>query len=152
VPHGLGTASLIGVTGQASAAGPTGAADPSRCGRACPVAHHWSNTPPLPRAQLGRTRSTKETVGLIEWMRVGSVGSMGPLVRPINHHNHHSKAILGVPEGRRFISRHGVGPAAPPNRQTEKNRPKEPTLNRLRSSDQERPGREAVDHRAGQTP
>jgi hypothetical protein len=70
----------------------------------------------------------------------------------------HSKAILGVPERRRFITRHGVrpatprGPTAPPNRHTGRNRPKERTLNRLRSSDQERPRREAVDHRADHTP
>jgi hypothetical protein len=91
-------------------------------------------------------------VGLIEWMRLGSFESMGPLVRPFNRHNRHSKAVLGVPERRWFITRHGVGPAAPPNRHTGRNRPKEPTLNRLRSSDQERPRWEAVDHRAGHTP
>jgi hypothetical protein len=54
-------------------------------------------------------------VSLIEWMWLGSLGSMSPLVRPINRHNLHSKAILGVPEQRRFITRHRVGPAAPPN-------------------------------------
>jgi hypothetical protein len=42
-------------------------------------------------------------VSLNEWMRLGSLGSMGPLVRPINRHNRHSKAILGVPEQRWFI-------------------------------------------------
>jgi hypothetical protein len=82
---------------------------------------------------------------------------MGPLVRLINRHNRHSKAILGIPERRRFITRLGIGPAAPrgptapPNRHTGRNRPKAPTLNRLRSSDQRCPSREAVDHMAGRT-
>jgi hypothetical protein len=55
---------------------------------------------------------------------LGSLGSMGPLVRPINRHNHHSKAILGVTERRRFITHLGVGPdaligpAAPASRHT----------------------------------
>jgi hypothetical protein len=43
-------------------------------------------------------------------------------------------------------------PTTPPNRHTGQNRRKEPTLNRLRSKDQERPSQEAVDHRAGHTP
>jgi hypothetical protein len=76
---------------------------------------------------------------LIEWMRLGSLGSMGPLFRLINRHHFHSKAILGVPKRRRFITRHGVrltaprGPASPPNCHTGRNRPKELTLNRLRA-------------------
>jgi hypothetical protein len=44
------------------------------------------------------------------------------------------------------------GSAAPPNRHTSQNRRKEPTLNRLRCKDQERPSQEAVDHRVGCTP
>jgi hypothetical protein len=35
-------------------------------------------------------------IGLIEWMRFGSLGSVGPLVRSINRHNLHPKVILGV--------------------------------------------------------
>jgi hypothetical protein len=60
-------------------------------------------------------------VVLIEWMRLGSLGSKDPPVRMINRHNCHSKAILGIPERTRFITRLGVGtttprgPAAPPN-------------------------------------
>jgi hypothetical protein len=77
-------------------------------------------------------------VDLIEWMRLGSLASMGPLVRPINRHNRHSKAILGVPERRWFVTQHGVGPAAPPNRHTGRNRRKELTLNRLKSIQGER--------------
>jgi hypothetical protein len=57
---------------------------------------------------------------LIEWMRLGSLGSMGPLVQPFNHHNR-PKAILGVPERWRFITRRGGGPAAPPNRRVGQN-------------------------------
>jgi hypothetical protein len=96
-------------------------------------------------------------VNLIKWMRLGSHGSMGPLVRPINRHNRHSKAILGVPERRRFIPRQRGGPAAPkrldapPNGCADRNRHKIPTFNHLRSKDQERPSREAVDHRADRT-
>jgi hypothetical protein len=55
-------------------------------------------------------------VSLIEWRGLGSLGSMGPLVQPLNCHNRHSKAILGVPEQGRFITWHGGGSAAPPNR------------------------------------
>jgi hypothetical protein len=78
---------------------------------------------------------------------------MGPLVRPFNYHNRHSNTIIGVLGQRQFIPRHRVGPAAPrgpaapPNRHTWRNRPKEPTLNRLRSSDQKRPRQQEVDHR-----
>jgi hypothetical protein len=70
---------------------------------------------------------------------------MGPPLRPINRYNRHSKAILSVTKRRRFIPRLRGGstaprePAAPPNRHTGQNRRKEPTLNRLRSKDQERP-------------
>jgi hypothetical protein len=96
-------------------------------------------------------------IGLIEWMNLGLLGSMGPLLRPINPHNHHSKAILSVLERRRFIPRRRGGPAiprgpiAPPNRRADRNRHKLPTFNRLRSKDQERPIREAMDHRASRT-
>jgi hypothetical protein len=97
-------------------------------------------------------------VCLIEWMTLGSLGSMGPLLRPINRHNHHSKAILGVPKRRRFIPRHRGGPAASrgsaarPNCHAGWNRSKAPTLNHLKSSDQGHPSREAVNHRAGAPP
>jgi hypothetical protein len=88
-----------------------------------------------------------KNVGLIQrW----SLGSMGPLVRPLNCHNRHSEAILGVPERRHCITRHG-GPAAPIHLCAGRNRPKESTYNRLRSSGQGRPRREVVDHRAGHT-
>jgi hypothetical protein len=76
---------------------------------------------------------------------------MGPPLQPINRHNRHSKTILSVSEQRRFITRLVVGLAAPPNRHTGQNRRKKATLNRLRSKDQERPSREAVDHKAGRT-
>jgi hypothetical protein len=76
---------------------------------------------------------------------------MDPLVWPLNSHNHHSEAILDVREHRRCFTRHGGGPAAPIHSRAGRNRPKEPTYNHLRSSDQERLRREAVDHRAGRT-
>jgi hypothetical protein len=97
-------------------------------------------------------------VGLIEWMKLWSLGSMGPPLRPINGHNCHSKSILSITKWRRFIPRlrggpvAPRGPATPTNCHTGQNRWKEPTLNRLRSKDQERPRREAVDHRASRTP
>jgi hypothetical protein len=80
--------------------------------------------------------------------KVGSTCIDGPT---LNHHNCHSEAILGVPERRRCITRHGGGPAAPIHVCFGRNWPKEPTYNRLRSSDQGRPRREAVDHRVGRT-
>jgi hypothetical protein len=84
--------------------------------------------------------------------KVGSTWIDGPT---LNRHNRYSKSILSVTKRRWFIPRlrggpaTPRGPAAPPNRHTGKNRRKEPTLNRLRSKDQERPSQEAVDHRAG---
>jgi hypothetical protein len=60
-------------------------------------------------------------------------------------------AILSVTKRRRFIPWLRGGPAAPPNRHTGQNQCKEPTLNRLRSKDQERPSQDAVDHRVGRT-
>jgi hypothetical protein len=96
-------------------------------------------------------------VGFIEWMKLWSLGSMGPPLRPINRHNRHSKTILSVTERRRFIPRLRAeqatlrGPAAPPNRCANQNWLKLPTVNHLRSKDQEHPSREAVDHRAGHT-
>jgi hypothetical protein len=45
-------------------------------------------------------------VGVIEWMKLWSLGSMGPPLRPINHHNHHSKSILSITKRRRFIPWH----------------------------------------------
>jgi hypothetical protein len=83
---------------------------------------------------------------------------MGPPLWLINCHNRHSESILSVTKQRWFIPRLRGGPAAPrgpatpPNRHTGQNRRKEPTLNRLRSKDQERPSQEVVDHRAGCTP
>jgi hypothetical protein len=61
VPHGLGTAAPLGTAGPAGAAALTGVAGPARCSRTYPMARAWSNTPPLPCAQLGWTRLTKET-------------------------------------------------------------------------------------------
>jgi hypothetical protein len=90
-------------------------------------------------------------VGLIKWWRLGSLGSMGPLIRSLNCHNHHPEVILGVPEQSWSITRHGGGPATPINSRARRNRPKEPTYNCLRSSDQERPSREAAHHRTGRT-
>jgi hypothetical protein len=95
-----------------------------------------------------------KNVGLIQRWRLGS---MGPLIQPLNRHNHHSEAILGIPEHRRCITRHIGGPTAPRGPTAPihscvgRNRPKEPTYNYLRSSDQGRPRREAVDHRAVHT-
>jgi hypothetical protein len=79
-----------------------------------------------------------KNVGLIQRWRLGS---MGPLVRPLNNHNIHSEAILGVPGRRWCITQHGGGPAAsrglaaPIHLRARRNRPNEPTYNRLRSSD-----------------
>jgi hypothetical protein len=139
MPHGLGTAALPGAATLAGAATPA----------------LWLVPGPMHLLSTGTTWMIEIDQGnasLIEWMRLGSLGSMGPLVRPINHHNCHSQAILGIPERRRFITRHGVWATAPPNRHIGRNRPKEPTLNRLRSSEQEHPRREAADHKAGRTP
>jgi hypothetical protein len=110
-----------------------------------------------PTSTIWMNKIDQGNVGLIEWMNLGSLGSMGPLVRPVNRHNYHSKAILGVLERRRFIQRHRGGPAAlrgsvaPSNRSADRNRHKIPTFNLLTSKDQEHPSREAVDHRAGRT-
>jgi hypothetical protein len=82
---------------------------------------------------------------------------MGPPLRPINHHNRHSKSILSVTKQRWFIpwlrggSAAPRGPIAPPNHHTGQYQCKEPTLNRLRSKDQECPSQEVVDHKAGRT-
>jgi hypothetical protein len=135
VPHEQGT------TGPAGPAGPAGAAG------------HAPWIMPGPEHLLSLEQHLEEhdslkNVGLIQRWRLGS---MGPLVRPLNRHNRHSEAILGVPEHRRCITRHGGGPAAPIHPRVGRNRPKEPTYNRLRSSDQGRPRREAVDHRADHT-
>jgi hypothetical protein len=136
---------------------------PCRCGRPCQVRPHLpyatSSVPikSFPTWTTWMNNIDQGNVDLIKWMKLWSLGSMGPPLRPINHHNHHSKAILSVTKWRRFISRLRGGPvaprglAAPPNRHTDQNRHKEPTLNRLRSKDQERPSQEAVDHRVGRT-
>jgi hypothetical protein len=84
-------------------------------------------------------------IGVIEWMKLWSLGSMGPPLRSINRHKRHSKSILSVTRWRRFIPRLRGGPAAPrgsatpPNRHTGQNWRKQPTLNHLRSKDQEHP-------------
>jgi hypothetical protein len=122
MPHGLSTAEPPGTVGPAGAAGLAGAPVLPRgsCLIQCtssPASTTWMN------------EIHQGNVGLIKWMRLGSLGSMGPLVRPFNCHNRHSKAILGVPERRRFITCHKDGPAtprgptAPPNHHAGRNRP-----------------------------
>jgi hypothetical protein len=157
VPHGLGTAAPPGTAGPAGAAHLAGAV--GLAGEAAPAS--WKVPGPMHLLSRGHNLDERDPPRKRRFDRmdeVGSLGSMGPLVRPINHHNRHSKAILGVPGWRQFITRHEVGPiaprglAAPPNRHTRRNRPKAPTLNRLRGNDQGRPRREAADHRAGCTP
>jgi hypothetical protein len=103
--------------------------------RPCRCSRPWQVQPTLPRGSclVQCTSSPAGTtwmneihrgnVSLIEWMWLGSLGSMSPLVRLINRHNLYSKAILGVPERRQFITRHRVGPAAPPNHHARWNRP-----------------------------
>jgi hypothetical protein len=132
---------------------------PGRCGRPCQVRPHLpcatSPVPitPFPVCTTWMNEIDQGNIGLIEWMKLWSLGSMGPPPRPINCHNCHSKTILSVTGQRRFITRLGVGPAAPrgpaapPNRHTDRTDPQPP-----RSKDQERPSREAVDHRADRTP
>jgi hypothetical protein len=80
--------------------------------------------------------------------KVGSTWINGPT---LNRHNHHSEATLGFPEDRRCITRQAGGPTAPIHLRAGWNRPKEPTYNRLRSSDQGHPRWVAVDHRVGCT-
>jgi hypothetical protein len=72
--------------------------------------------------------------------RLGSLRSMGPLIRSLNRHNHHPKAILGVPEHGRCITQCGVGPATPINWRAGRNWPKEPTYNHPRSQPTSTPG------------
>jgi hypothetical protein len=129
VPHGLGTVAPPGVAGPAGAAGPTPWLVPSPM-HLLSRGHNLDEQDPPRKHQFDR----------MEEVRITRIN--GPHVRPINRHNHHSKEILGVPEQRRFITRHRVGPdtsrgpVAPPNRHTGRNRPKELSLNCLRSSDQ----------------
>jgi hypothetical protein len=133
---------------------------PCRCGQSCQV------RPALPSAvgpnpwlvpglehllsleQYLDEHDSLKNVGLIQRWRLGS---MGPLDRSLNRHNHHSEVILGIPERMRCITWHRGGPAAPIHLRAGRNRPKEPTYNRLRSSDQGRPRQEVVDNRAGHT-
>jgi hypothetical protein len=132
---------------------PTWQVRPALPGVAAPAPWHTSS--PSHASLAGITWMNKidqGNVGSIEWMNLGSLRSMGPLVRLINCHNRHSKAILSIPKRRRFIPQHRGGPAAPPNRRADRNRHKLPTFNHLRSKDQERPSREAVDHRVDHTP
>jgi hypothetical protein len=150
MPHRLCTAAPPGTAGLQVRPALPGAAAPAPWHASGPT-HVLSYEHNLDEQDWSRKR------GLIEWMNLGSLGSMGPLVRPVNRHNYHSKAILGVLERRRFIQRHRGGPAAlrgsvaPSNRSADRNRHKIPTFNLLTSKDQEHPSREAVDHRAGRT-
>jgi hypothetical protein len=137
---------------------------PCRCGRPCQVRLHLPRATSLvpntsfPVCTTWMNEIDQGNVGLIEWMKLWSLGLMGPPVRPINRHNCHSKSIMSVTKRRRFIPRLRGGPVAPrgpaatPNCHTRQNRRKEPTLNRLRSKDQERPSQETVDHRADRIP
>jgi hypothetical protein len=92
---------------------------PCKCGRPCQVRSYLPHGTSLVQITSSPTGTTwvneinQGNIGLIKLMRLGSLGSMGPQVQPINHHNRHSKAILGVPERRRFIPQHRGGPAAP---------------------------------------
>jgi hypothetical protein len=87
-------------------------------------------------------------VGWIKRLRLEALGSMNP---HLTARTVIPRPILSVTKRRRFIPRLRGGPAAPLNRHTGQNRRKEPTLNRLRSKDQERRSQEAVDHRASRT-
>jgi hypothetical protein len=124
VPHEQGTAEPPGPTGPAGAAGPTSVV---------PGPKHL-----ISLEQYMDKHDSLKNVGLIQRWRLGS---MGPLVRPLNNHNIHSEAILGVPGRRWCITQHGGGPAAsrglaaPIHLRARRNRPNEPTYNRLRSSD-----------------
>jgi hypothetical protein len=137
VSHEQGMAEPPGPPGPAGAADLAGAAGPTLC--LVPGPEHFLSLD----QHLDKHDSLKD-VGLIQSWRLGS---MGPLVRLLNCHNHHSKVILGILERRRCITRHGGGLAEPMHPCAGRNRPKEPTYNRLKSSDQGCPRREAVDHR-----
>jgi hypothetical protein len=131
VPHEQGTAEPPGLAGPAGMVGPAPWLVPSP--------EHL-----LSLEQHLEEHDSLKNVSLIQRWRLES---MGPLVRPLNRHNRHSEVILGVPERRRCITRHEGGRTAPIHPCVRWNRPKEPTFNRLRSTDQGRPRREAVDHR-----
>jgi hypothetical protein len=147
VPHEQGTAEPPGPAGLKGSAGPAGAAD------------HAPWLVPGPEHLLSLEQHLDEhdslkNFGLIQRLRLGS---MSPLVRWLNRHNRHSKVIICILERRLCITRHGRGPIAlrgpdgPIDPRAGRNRPKEPTYNHLRSSDQGHPRQEVVDHRAGRT-
>jgi hypothetical protein len=145
MPHNPGTAAPPGT------AGPAGAAAPAPCH--VPSPKHF-----LPHMHnlYERDWSRKHWFDRMDEVVITWIN--GPPLRPINHHNCHSKTILSVTKRRRFIPRlrGGTtaprGSAAPFNRHTGQNRRKEPTLNRLRSKDQERPSQKVVDKRVSCTP
>jgi hypothetical protein len=109
-----GAAGLAGATSPAGAVGPAWCDRPCRCGRTCPAPRlrsesRSSRVHNFDEQDLSRQcRFDRMDEVVITWIN----GSTSP---PINHHNRHSKAILSVPERRRFIPRHRGGPAAPPN-------------------------------------
>jgi hypothetical protein len=121
---------------------------PCRCGRSGRCGRPWQVRPILPGAAgpapchvlslehfLPRVHNLDER----DLSRKRRFDRVCPPLQPINHYNRHSKSILSVTKRRRFIPRLKGGSAAPPNRHIGQNRRKEPTLNRLRSKDQERP-------------
>jgi hypothetical protein len=136
---------------------------PCWCDRPCQVQPHLpratSSVPitAFPACRTWMNEIDQQNVRLIEWMKFWSLGLMGPPLWPINRHSRHSKIILSVTWRRRFMPHLRGGPdaprgsAAPPNRHADQNRLKLPTFNCIRSKDQERPGQEAVDHRANRT-
>jgi hypothetical protein len=120
VPHGLGTVAPPGTDGLAGAAslvgaaGPRGAAGPALWLVPGPM-HLLSRRHNLDKRDQPRKRRFDSMDEVrITWIN-GSTCSADQPPQP------HSKAILGVPKQSQFITWHGVGPAAPPNRQTGRN-------------------------------
>jgi hypothetical protein len=148
--HELGTATPPGTAGPTGAAGPASSAAPAPCHVLGPK-HFLPHVHNLDERYLSREhRFDRMDEVVITWIN----GSTSPANQPPQssfqeHPERHQR--------RRFIARlkggpaTPRGPAAPPNCHTDQNRCKEPTLNRLRSKDQERPSREVVDHRASRT-
>jgi hypothetical protein len=147
MPNELDTAEPPVPLGPAGAVGPESAAGPTP----------WLMPSPEHLLYLEQHLDEHDSLKNVSLIYRWRLGSKGPLVQPLNRHNRHLEVILGVPEHRRCITRHigwsdtPRGSAAPIHSCAERIRPKELTYNRLRSSDQRRPRREAVDHRVGRT-